>query len=243
VVVSAALAKRIWPDEDPIGQRIKVAYANADDALEVVGVVGDVRHAGLDADVRETIYYPATQFNYGSLTMVLRTAGPPEGLAPAARRLLREMDRDIPAEDLATMDHWVRRSISDRRDPMVLLSIFAALAVTIAAVGVYAVLSFAVSLRTREIGVRMALGAQPGEVLAMVVRGGLRLTLIGVALGAVAGMLAARALERLLFHVTPADPPTLAVVGALLMTIAMFAMYLPARRAARVDPMVALRDE
>jgi ABC-type antimicrobial peptide transport system permease subunit len=141
------------------------------------------------------------------------------------------------------MSHWVTRSMADRRDPMFLLTIFAALAVTIAAVGVYAVLSFGVSQRTREIGVRMALGAQPRAVLALVLGGGLRLTLAGVALGTLAGMLGARAIEKLLFQVTPGDPLVLTGVAALLVVIALLAMYFPARRAARVDPVVALRTE
>jgi predicted permease len=243
VLITDALARKIWPGEDPVGQHIKVHYAKPDDILEVVGVVGDVHHAGLDADVRETIYYPATQYNYGSLNITLRTAGAPQALIPAVRAVVHDLDANIPAEDLATMSHWVTRSMADRRDPMFLLTIFAALAVTIAAVGVYAVLSFGVSQRTREIGVRMALGAQPRAVLALVLGGGLRLTLAGVALGTLAGMLGARAIEKLLFQVTPGDPIVLTGVAALLVVIALLAMYFPARRAARVDPVVALRTE
>jgi putative ABC transport system permease protein len=243
VLVTESLAKRIWPNEDPVGRHIKVHYANPGDVLEVVGVVGDVHHAGLDADVRETIYYPASQYNYGSLNITLRTTGAPQALIPAVRAVMHDLDPNIPAEDLATMSHWVTRSMADRRDPMFLLTIFAALAVTIAAVGIYAVLSFGVSQRTREIGVRMALGARPSEVLSLVLGGGLKLTLIGIAIGAAAGMLGARAIEKLLFQVTPGDPLVMAAVAAMLVMIALLAMYIPARRAARVDPIVALRTE
>jgi ABC-type antimicrobial peptide transport system permease subunit len=205
--------------------------------------VGDVRHAGLDEDTRETIYYPVNQFNYSNLTFVVRASGRADALAPSVRGVLREMDPNVPAEDLATMEHWLARSMNDRRDPMLLLTIFAVLAVTIAAVGVYAVLSFGVSQRTREIGVRMALGAQPRAVLAMVLGGGLRLTLAGIAIGAAAGMFATRALDKLLFHVQPTDPVTMGAVALLLGAVAFAAMYVPARRAARVDPVVALRSE
>ncbi len=244
IVISESLANKIWPNEDPIGQRLRVDYArNKDDELEVIGVVGDVRHAGLDEDTRETIYYPVNQFNYSNLTFVVRAAGRADALAPSVRGVLHEMDPNVPAEDLATMDHWLARSMNDRRDPMLLLTIFAVLAVTIAAVGVYAVLSFGVSQRTREIGVRMALGAQPRAVLAMVLGGGLRLTLAGIAIGAAAGMFATRALDKLLFHVQPTDPVTMGAVALLLAVVALAAMYVPARRAARVDPVVALRSE
>ena len=243
VMVSEALAKKIWPNEDPVGHRLKIAYTNPDAEPEIVGIVGDIRQQGLDAEVRETIYYPMAQSGYGSMTFVIRAARAPEALAPAVRSAIRELDRNIPPEDLATMSSWLTRSMSDRRDPMWLLSIFAVLAVTIAAVGVYAVLSFGVAQRTREIGVRMALGAQPREVVAMVLGGGLRLALVGIALGAAVGLVAARALDRLLFHVTPGDPLTLGVVAAMLVGVALLATYVPARRAARVDPMVALRSE
>jgi putative ABC transport system permease protein len=243
VVVSELLAKKIWPNGDAIGQRIKVYYGRPDDTLEVVGIVGDVRHSGLDEEVYQTIYYPASQYNYGALTYVIRTAGPPANAAPAVRAALHELDPNVPAEDVGTMDHWVTRSMSDRRDPMLVLTIFAALAVTIAAVGVYAVLSFGVSQRTREIGVRMALGAQPREVLSMVLGGGMRLTLIGITLGVIGGAIATRALDKLLFHVQPTDPLTIGAVALLLGIVALVAMYVPARRAARVDPVVALRSE
>ena len=243
VIVSQALARAIWPDQDPIGRHLQIAWRHPEQQPEVVGVVGDVHATGLDAESRQTIYYPIAQQGSGYITMVVRSDADAGALAPAVRAAIREMDRTIPAEDMATMTTWITRSMADRRDPMILLSLFAALAVTIAAVGVYAVLSFGVAQRTREIGVRIALGALPGEVIRMVLRDGLRLAAVGIALGLVAGTLASRVLGKLLFEVTPGDPLAIAAVTVLLIVVALLATWLPARRAARVDPMVALRTE
>jgi ABC-type antimicrobial peptide transport system permease subunit len=164
-------------------------------------------------------------------------------LAAQVRAAVREVDRGVPLTDVATMNTRLNQSMSDRRYPMTLLAGFAALAVILASVGIYGVLSYIVGQRTREIGVRMALGARGGDVLRMVLGNGLRLTLLGVVLGGLGAALAGRALGKLLYGITPTDPVTFAAVSLLLTAIAAIACYLPARRATRVDPMIALRAE
>jgi putative ABC transport system permease protein len=243
VVVNETAARQYWPNESPLGQRIKVNMWSPDSAVEVVGVIGDVHHSGLDAEVRPMIYYPASQIPAGSGTVVLRTSAEPAALAPLLRSALREQDPQVPAGEIATMDTYLARSTSDRRFPMTLLTVFAGLAVVLAGIGIYGVLSYAVTQRTREIGIRVALGAGPEQVLVMVLRAGLGLTLLGVVLGVAGSAIATRALSHLLFGVMPTDPVTFVSVTALLVGIAFLATYLPARRAARVEPMVALRTE
>ena len=243
VVVSQALARSLWPGEEAVGRRLKISWAHPEEEPTIVGVVGDVHATGLDDESRQTIYYPLAQQGSGYITMMVRADADPAALAPAVRGAIHEMDKTIPAEDMATMTTWITRSIVDRRDPMILLSVFAVLAVTIAAVGVYAVLSFGVAQRTREIGVRIALGALPGEVVRMILRDGVRLAAIGIAIGLACGLVASRVLGKLLFQVSPGDPVALVGVTLLLVAVALLATWLPARRAARVDPMVALRTE
>jgi predicted permease len=242
VVVSDALARRTWPGEDPVGKELTISWTHADQHVTVIGVVADVR-VELDEDPRRMIYYPIAQQGSGYMNLVIRADADPAALAPAVRAAIHDADRSIPAEDLATMATWITRSMADRRDPMFLLALFAGLAVTIAAVGVYAVLSYGVAQRTREIGVRIALGALPASVVRMVLASGLRLALAGIAIGLVAGFFASRALGKLLFQISPADPFTFGAVALLLALVALTATWLPARRAARVDPMVALRTE
>jgi putative ABC transport system permease protein len=243
VLINETAARQIWPGEDPVGQRVKVSMWSPDTAVQIVGVVGDVRHSGLDGDIRPMVYYPTSQIPMGSGTLVLRATGAPAALSAMMRSTLRELDPELPAGEVATMETYLARSMADRRFPMILLTAFAAIAVALAGIGIYSVLSYAVSQRTREIGVRLALGAGPADVLGMVLRAGLSLILAGVLLGALGGAIAARALRSLLFEVVPTDPVTFAVVTALLVAIALLATYLPARRAVRVDPMVALRAE
>jgi putative ABC transport system permease protein len=243
VLINETMARQFWPGEDPIGRRLKIDMWKPDDVVEIIGVVGDLHPNTLDDDIRPMIYYPLSQEPSRSLTLVIRHAGGVDGLAGQVRAAVREIDRGVPLTDVATMNARLNQSMSDRRYPMLLLAGFAALAVVLASVGIYGVLAYTVGQRTREIGVRMALGARRGDVLRMVLGGGIRLTLIGVGLGAVGAAIAGRALGKLLYGITPTDPVTFAAVALLLTVIAAVACYLPARRATRVDPMVALRAE
>jgi len=243
-VISEAMAHQLWPGEDPIGQHVKVEWWHPTASVEIVGVVADSRHDGLDAAFEPTLFYPfAQESQQSSMSLVLRSTLPPATLTRMVRAAVSEMDKGVPVADAVTMYHHIAETMADRRYPAFVLGLFAALALVLAAVGIYGVLSYTVGQRTREIGVRVALGARPGDVLRTVVGGGLRLTLIGVALGGVAAGLAAGALGKLLYGVHPVDPVTFAIVPLVLVGVALLAMAAPARRAARVDPMVALRSE
>jgi putative ABC transport system permease protein len=243
VMINQTMARQLWPGENPIGQRVKISWWNPEAQPEIVGVVGDVHVATLDGDFKPMIYYPATQSPSGGMTVVIRHSGAVAPVAGQVRAAVRELDPNLPVTELGTMYAKLTQSMSDRRYPMFLLLIFAGLAVALASVGIYGVLSYGVSQRTREIGVRMALGARSEEVLRLVISGGLRLTLIGVVLGAAIAAFAVRTLDKLLYGVPATDPVTFGAVALLLTAVALLACYLPARRAARVDPMVALRAE
>jgi predicted permease len=242
-VISEAMAHKLWPGENPIGQRIRVDWSHPRVTVEIVGVVGDALHEGLDADPLPTMFYPFAQESQGGMSLVLRSALPAATLTVMVRAAVKEMDADLPVGDAVTMYHQIAETMADRRYPAFLLSLFAALALGLAAVGIYGVLSYNVGQRTREIGIRLALGARPNDVLQAVLGSGLAQTLAGVGIGFVAAGFASRALGRLLYGVRPIDPVTFLFVAALLVAVAFLAMALPARRAARTDPMVALRSE
>ncbi|PYO69243.1 MAG: ABC transporter permease [Gemmatimonadetes bacterium] len=243
-VISEAMARKLWPGEDPIGQHVKVEWWHPTASVEIVGVVADSRHDGLDAEFAPTLFYPfAQESRQIRMSLVLRSTLPPATLTRMVRAAVSEMDKDVPVADAVTMYHHIAEMMADRRYPAFVLGLFAALALALAAVGIYGVLSYTVGQRTREIGVRVALGARPADVLRTVLGGGLRLTLSGVALGGVAAGLAAGALGKLLYGVHPLDPVTFVIVPLVLVAVALLAMAAPARRAARVDPMVALRSE
>ena len=243
-VISEVMARKLWPGEDPIGQHVKVEWWHPTASVEIVGVVADSRHDGLDAEFAPTLFYPfAQESRQIRMSLVLRSTLPPATLTRMVRAAVSEMDKDVPVADAVTMYHHIAEMMADRRYPAFVLGLFAALALALAAVGIYGVLSYTVGQRTREIGVRVALGARPADVLRTVLGGGLRLTLSGVALGGVAAGLAAGALGKLLYGVHPLDPVTFVIVPLVLVAVALLAMAAPARRAARVDPMVALRSE
>lgn len=245
VLISETAAQRWWPNQDPIGRHIKVpGFDNGPQPWRaVVGVVLDVKQAGLDAPPTMQVYLPHAQYRNGYLTLVVRTKLDPLSLAPEVRRQIADMDPDQAAANIASMDQVLADSAGSRRFSMVLLSALASLGLILASVGVYGVLSYGVSQRTREIGIRMALGAATKDVLSLVVGQGMKLLFMGVAVGTIAAFLLTRLMSGLLFGVSPSDPLTFVAVSLLLTGVALLGCYLPARRATRVDPVIALRYE
>ena len=246
-VINQAMARHFWGDEDPIGKRFKIGErASKAPWLVVVGVVGDVRQAGLNSEPLPELYTPFTQEHQRFVrprVLFVRTAGDPLDLIAAVKSQIWAVDKDQPINDVRTMDEIVSGSLALRRFNLLLLGVFAALALVLASVGIYGVISYAVSQRTREIGVRMALGAQPRDILKLIVSQGLVLTLGGVATGLLAAFVLTRWLESLLFDVSTTDPLTFAGLALLLTLVALLACYVPARRATKVEPIVALRAD
>jgi putative ABC transport system permease protein len=247
IVINRAMARKFWPGEDPIGRRIRWASGDLDQAWQtIVGVVGDVRASGLDKEAGPDIYAPYTQRTFPWLRQVcfvVRTANDPLAHLAETRRAILSVDPDQPLYDVSSFAQIVARSVAERRFQMLLLSAFAGLALVLAAVGTYGVISYGVTRRTQEIGIRMALGATPGNVMDLVLRRGLALTFGGLLLGIAGALALARTLSNLLYGVRPTDPATFAGVAALLAVAALAACAIPARRATRVDPLVALRHE
>jgi putative ABC transport system permease protein len=246
-VVNEAFAQKHFPNGAAIGHR--VAFVQDEPAwYAIVGVVGNVKHRGLDAAERPELYVPARQPLFSSWTVrpmfvVVRTAAAPLAVAPQVRVDIVRIDRDQPISDVKTMDERIDRSLATRRFNTLLLALFAALALALAGVGIYGVVAYSVTERTREIGVRVALGAQRRDVIAMVMRQGIRATLVGTAIGLVGARAATRAIAALLFGIGAADPATFVAIPLLLTAIALVACYVPARRATHVDPLQALRAE
>ncbi len=241
-VVDQAFADRHFPSEDPIGRGLDIGNGT-EGFYEIVGVVANVHHDGLDADPAPTMYVPFGQDVFSSMWLVARTDGEPAQLAGAARVAVRGIDSGLPASRMGPLVDAVSDSVAPRRFSMLLLGLFALIALFLAAVGLYGVVAYAVSQRTREIGVRMAIGAQAWDVCRLVLGGGMRLALAGVAVGTAAALALARLVASLLFEVTPFDPLSYAATALLLLAVAALACYVPASRAMRLDPLVALREE
>src|SRR5262249_5844686 len=248
-VVNETFARIFLADEDPLGQRIKIGSAQGPFPwLTIAGVVRDVKHNGLDRQTRPEMYVPYLQpllpeWNVPPMFLVIRSESEPANLTAAVRGVVHELDRDQPVYDVATMEELLSRSTLQRRFNMTLLAVFAALALILAGVGIYGVMAYAVTERRREIGIRMALGAQASDTLKLVISQGMRLTLVGVALGLMGAFALIRLMKNLLFDVRPADPLTFIVIALLLTSVALLACWIPARRATKVDPMIALRCE
>jgi predicted permease len=244
-IVDEVLAHKYWPDSDPIGKRITFNGPTAAlaDWIQVVGVVGHTAHEGLDADKRTQVYLPIAQAGNAAMGYTVRTSGDPLALANAVRGAIRSVDPDLAMANVSTMDALIEGSTGPRRFAMLLLGGFALLALTLASIGLYGVMSYTVTQRTRELGVRMALGAEAREVMGLVLRQGLRLALVGVGIGLLASLLMTRLLKSMLYDLSATDPVTFASISLLLIAVALIASYLPARRATKVDPIVALRAE
>jgi putative ABC transport system permease protein len=251
VLISESMARQFWPGEDPLGKRLTLNFL-PDTVREVVGVVGDVKLDGLDQTrPGPTLYFPLDQlsvpglggWNSFPLSFVVRSAGDATGIVSAVSNAVHEVDPEMPVRDILSMDELVANSVSSERFNMLLLGSFAALALLLAAVGIYSVLSYSVKRSMREIGIRLALGARLGDVLRMVVVEGMKPTLLGVAIGTAGALLLGRVLSRLIFEVRPTDPVTFLAVAALVAAVALLASIVPAYRATKVDPMVALRYE
>jgi predicted permease len=238
-LVDEAFVRRFLPDGDPVGRTLRLGRAH----LEIVGVVGDVKHTGADQEARPTLYVSFLQSPTQRMNLVLRTTAAPDRVLTDTKQAIWSLDRDLPLYRIESMEEVVAGATSTPRLTLTLLGGFAVMAVGLAAIGVYGVMAYAVKQRTNELGVRLALGASARDVLALVLRQGMGMVGLGLAVGLAASLAAGRLVEAVLYHTSPRDPLALGATAALLAAIALVACLIPARRATKVDPMVALRDE
>jgi len=243
VVINEEFARKNFPGEDPLGKRVVIEMKDDNQPCEIIGIVGDSKHMNLDAEVQPMSYWPYPELTYNGMTFVIRTQGEPTVVAGAARNVIRQIDPEQPVADVRTMESLIGTSVARARFNTLLLTIFGVVALLLAGVGIYGVMAYSVAQRTHEIGVRMALGARAADVLRLVIRRGMMLALGGVAIGLAASFALTRLMKTLLFNVSETDPLTFAGVPLLLAFVALLACLIPARRAAKVDPMVALRYE
>src|SRR5215510_14176718 len=240
LIVTETFARRYWPNENPIGKRFRFG----DNVFgTVIGVVGDVRSQSLEREAQPAFYVSYGHFSFPALTIVVRASAPPEALTAALRAQVYELDHDLPVYNLRPMEQIVSNAAGQPRFQTLLLGLFSAAALLLAAIGIYGVMAYTVIQRTHEIGVRMALGASTSDVLKLILRSGLKLALIGIVLGLVGAFAATRVLSSLLFNVSATDPVIFVIDALLLAIAALLACYIPARRATKVDPLVALRYE
>ncbi len=240
-IISESLATRYFPGENPIGKRIKIDESG-EDWKTIVGVTASMRHSGLGADADPEIFSPYLQGPWSIMSFLIRTRGNPEDLSAAVRSQLWSIDKEQPISRMSSMDRILADSLAGRRFNLILLGSFAGVALVLALIGIYGVISYAVTQRTGEIAIRMALGARRSTVWTLVLQQGMALSAIGIAIGIVASLALTRLMSSMLFHVRPMDPLTFASVAAIVLATALIATFLPARRATRIDPMQALRD-
>jgi putative ABC transport system permease protein len=243
-IISETMARRFFPDEDPIGKRINTADEGQPAWRQIVGVVGDVKYTGLADETQPTMYQPLIQATSWNVFLSVKTqAADPLGLVSAARNEIRSLDRDLPVARVRTLERHFAMAVAQPRFGATLVAVFAALALILASVGIYGVISYSVTQRTHEIGVRVALGARSLDVLSLVVKQGMKMTVIGLGVGLTASFALTRLMKTLLFGVSATDPLTFIAISLLLTFVALLACFVPARRAAKVDPMVALRTQ
>lgn len=242
VIINQALAREYFPHEDPIGKKVMIEMGEKDPS-EIVGIVGDVRRMTLDAAAVPLSYWPHSELAFSTMMLAVKTSGDPMGLVPALQSVVKQMDPDIPLSSVSTMEDWIGDSVARQRFSALLLAVFASIALLLAGIGIYGVVSYATNQRTREFGVRMALGAEPADVLWLVVRQGVGLAALGVVTGLAGAAALVQFLQSLLYNTSPYDPATLIGVAAFLAGVTLLACWIPARRATRVDPIIALRYE
>jgi putative ABC transport system permease protein len=243
VIVSEKTARHFWPGENPIGKRLKPGSTSRNIPwIEIIGVVKDVRQNDFVSEPKMQMYMPYQQLNsFAPNALVVRTNVEPLSLAAAVRNAIWAVDKDQPVSNLRSMDEIVSEAVARQRFSMLLLGIFAALAMVLAAVGIYGVMSYSIAQRTREIGLRIALGAQKSDVLKMILRQGLRFVAAGLAIGLAASFVLTRVMASLLFGISATDPATFVAISLVLIAVALLASYIPAVRAMKIDPMLALR--
>jgi putative ABC transport system permease protein len=243
-IINETMARRFWPGEEPLGKRFKLGAAQSDSPwLTVIGIAGDMRRQSLEREPIAQLFRPYLQSSERRLILLIRTSGEPTQLVPHVRNEIRAIDKTVLVNGISTLESMIARNGSQRRFQTWLLTLFSALALALAAVGIYGLIHQSVALRTREIGTRLALGAQPRDVLRLIIGQGLRLALCGAGIGLLAAFGLTRVLTGLLFGVTPIDPTTFIAAPLVLMLVAFLACYLPARRASKIDPILALRHE
>jgi len=244
-IVDDYMAQQLWPNQDAVGKRFHTGGITDTSSpwITVVGVVGQVKQYTLDSNSRIAFYLPQTQYVTRAMNVVLRSSNDPAALAPALQQQVHEVDSDLPLYNVLTMQHRLDESLARRRFTMVLLGIFAAIALVLATIGIYGVMAYLISQGTRDIGIRIALGATPNEILALTVGKGMVLAFSGAAIGVLAAFAITHLLRSLLFGIGSGDPVTFCAVPLLLMIVALLASYIPARRASRIDPATALRHE
>jgi putative ABC transport system permease protein len=247
VIINQAFADQYLKDVNPLGQKAVIYMKSLEESQntpsEIIGVVGDVRQMGLDTPAEPTVYWPHPELIMSGMTILVRTVNDPLTLVSAVRNELQQMDPEQPMAAIATMDQLLAGSLSRSRFTMLVLGVFAALALVLASVGIYGVIAYSVTQRTQEFGIRLALGASRRDVLRLVLGQGARLALLGISLGVIAALIITRLMATLLYGISASDPVTFTAVALLLAVVALAACYIPARRATRVDPIVALRYE